>query len=527
MVELSQERDLETLRQISLLLDRENQRLITKTLELTAEVARLQGLANPEQLQLAVLQDLQQRRAHVFQDPAAAPSSTASKRPATPGHGPRPQPTLPVVEIRHELSPDKHQCPACGGELQEMTGQAETSERITTVKLTYQVEHHVRQKYRCRCNGAVITAPGPAQVLPGSRYAPEFGVGVAIAKYADHLPLERQVKMMAREGLRVDSQTLWDQLHAMARHLEPSYDALGRQVLAASVINVDETRWPIMGSAAPAKGTVWGIRSPTIAFYRILPGKSADEGRQILAGYRGIVVADGFAVYEVLACEGPTFTLTHCWAHAKRKYDEIAEHWPVACAEIDSLIGELYAIERLVPGPFPGDADAQTLRRQLRQERSRPTLDRIWQWATVQVGLPRSDFGKAVRYMLERWEGLTRFVEDPQIPVDNNSIERSLRSPVVGRKNHYGSRSWRGTQVAALFYTLCETAKLTGVDARAYLHRALYAAIAQPGTVTLPSDLLVSTPTTSLAFGPRPQIPDRLQAAARGPARESGKCPDE
>jgi transposase len=497
VVELTKEQDLETLRQISLLLDRENQRLITKTLELTAELARLRGLPNAEQLQLAVLEDLQQRRAHLFQpDPSRSnDASTPSQRAPQPGHGPRSQPTLPIVEIRHELPADGRQCPACGGELTEMSGQTEESDRITTVKLTYQVEHHVRQKYRCACNGAVVTAPGPAQVLAGARYAPEFGVGVAVAKYADHLPLERQVRMMAREGLIVDSQTLWDQLNAIARHLEPTYEALARRALKAPVINVDETRWAIMGSPKPAAGTVWGVRTPTISFYRILPGKSSDEGRQVLADYHGIVVVDGFAVYEVLARDGPGFTLAHCWAHTKRKYDDVATQWPSACAEIGALIGELYAIERLVPGPFPGDAPAQALRQQLRTDRSKPVLDRIWQWATVQVGLPRSDFGKAVRYMLERWAGLTRFADDPRIPLDNNSAERALRGPVIGRKNHYGSRSRRGTEVAALFYTLCETAKLVGLDPHAYLLRALYTAIAKPGAVTLPDDFLASTPT--------------------------------
>jgi transposase len=425
VVELTKEQDLETLRQISLLLDRENQRLITKTLELTAELARLRGLPNAEQLQLEVLEDLQQRRAHLFQpDPSrSSDAATPPTRAPQPGHGPRPQPPLPIVEIRHELPADARQCPACGGELTEMTGQTEDSDRITTVKLIYQVEHHVRQKYRCACNGAVVTAPGPAQVLAGARYAPEFGVGVAVAKYADHLPLERQVRMMAREGLIVDSQTLWDQLNAIARHLEPTYEALGRRALEAPVINVDETRWDIMGSPKPAAGTVWGVRTPTVSFYRILPGKSTDEGRQVLADYRGIIVVDGFAVYEVLARDGPGFTLAHCWAHTKRKYDDVATQWPSACAEIGGLIGELYAIERLVPGPFPGDATAQALRHQLRTERSKPLLDRIWQWATEQVGLPRSDFGKAVRYMLERWAGLTRFADDPRIPLDNNSID--------------------------------------------------------------------------------------------------------
>jgi transposase len=489
MVELTHERDVDTLRQISRLLDRENQRLIAKNLQLTAELARLRGVTDPAQLELALRQQLEQARAQVFARETRPPVAEAP-RAARPGHGPRVQPALPSVDIRHELAPDQRACPAGGGDVTAMVGQYETSERVTTVKLTYHLEHHLRQKYRCGCNGAVVTAPGPTQLVPGGRYAPAFAVGVAVAKYADHLPLERQVRMMAREGLIVESQTLWDQLNALARHLEPTYEALGRRALEAPVINVDETRWAIMGSAKPAAGTVWTVRTPAASCYRILPGKSAEEGRQVLGGYRGTVVADGFAVYDVLARDGPGFTLAHCWAHAKRKYGDIADQWPVACGEISALIGELYAIERLVPGTFPGDTAAQAARQHLRRERAQPVLDRIWHWATVQVGLPRSDFGKAVRYMLERWDGLTRFLTDPRIPLDNNAAERALRGPVVGRKNHYGSRSLRGTQVAALFYTLCESARLLGIDAHAYLHQAVQAALATPGTVTLPDALL-------------------------------------
>jgi transposase len=110
------------------------------------------------------------------------------------------------------------------------------------------------------------------------------------------------------------------------------------------------------------------------------------------------------------------------------------------------------------------------------------------------VGLPRSDFGKAVRYMLKRWTGLTRFVENGRIPLDNNAAERALRGPVVGRKNHYGSRSMRGTHVAALFYTLCETATLVGIDPYAYLLHALYATVATRGAITYPDDLLSQQP---------------------------------
>jgi transposase len=168
-----------------------------------------------------------------------------------------------------------------------------------------------------------------------------------------------------------------------------------------------------MNAMTPAKGTVWTVRSPTVSFYRMLPGKSADEGRQVLNGYRGTVVADGFVVYDVLARDGPAFTLTHCWSHAKRKYEKITEHWPVACAEIGALIGELYAIERLVRGAVSGRpggaAPATTTAPGTVAARARSDLA----VGNGAVGLPRSDFGKAVRYMLERWAGLTRFVDDP------------------------------------------------------------------------------------------------------------------
>ena len=202
------------------------------------------------------------------------------------------------------------------------------------------------------------------------------------------------------------------------------------------------------------------------------------------------VVVDGFAVYEVLARDGLGLVLAPCWAHTKRKYEDSADQWPIACADIRALIGELYAIERLVPGPFPGDASAQRLRQQLRKERSRPILVRIWQWATVQVGLPRSDFGKAVRYMLKSWAGLTRFVEDPRIPLDNNAAERALRASSAARITMGLARS-----VEPRSPPLCETARLVGVDPRAYLLRAVYAAIGRPGTVTFPEDLLASTLT--------------------------------
>jgi transposase len=198
-------------------------------------------------------------------------------------------------------------------------------------------------------------------------------------------------------------------------------------------------------------------------------------------------MADGYGVYSALSRDGPSFKLVHCWAHVRRKYVEIEEHFPSESAQMLDLIGELYKVERRVNDEVP--EDGLRLRAELRDERSRKIVQQIEEWAREQRPLPRSGLGKAISYMLGLWPGLTAFLNDPRIPLDNNGIERGLRGVVLGRKNHYGSRSRRGTEVAAILYTLFESAKLSGVEPKGYVLKATHAAIARPGTATLPDEL--------------------------------------
>jgi transposase len=128
----------------------------------------------------------------------------------------------------------------------------------------------------------------------------------------------------------------------------------------------------------------------------------------------------------------------------------------------------------------------------LRAKQSKPVLAEIRTWLMTQRALPRSALGKAIAYTGGLWPGLVRFLGDPKIPLDTNSVERALRGVAVGRENHYGSRSERGTRVAALFYSLIESAKLSGVEPRAYLREATLRAVRNPGTVTLARDLTLS-----------------------------------
>ena len=117
------------------------------------------------------------------------------------------------------------------------------SEEISVVQRRFVVVKRRRLKYRCRCNGAVVTAPAAPRLIPGGRYSSMFAVDVAISKYLDHAPLERQRRIMARQGLNVSTQTLWDQIEALGRVLEPSYEALRERVFSAPVVYADESHW--------------------------------------------------------------------------------------------------------------------------------------------------------------------------------------------------------------------------------------------------------------------------------------------
>ena len=494
MVRIEQEKDIEILRQVALKLARENQQLIDRIKELSRELSRLRGAeAVKAQTELDLLKELLARREHaLFGDSSEkrrSPVERAETTGSAPrrGHGPRPQPELPIIEQVHELPETQRECPVCGGTLAEMGDQCEESEEITVVERRFVLVKQRRKKYRCRCNASVVTAPGPPKLQPGSRYSPEFAVEVAASKYLDHQPLERQARIMKREGLSIDSQTLWDQINVLAHHLEPTYEALGQRVLASELIGADETYWRLMGSHARKRWWVWGLAGEDAVVYKILDSRSEASAGKLLAGYRGIVMADGYGAYTALARAGPSFKLVHCWAHVRRKYVEIEEHYPSESARMVDLIGELYEVERRV-NEAPSE-ERLRLRGELRDECSRKIIKQIGEWAREQKPLPRSGLGKAISYMLGLWPGLTAFLDDPRIPLDNNGIERGMRGVVLGRKNHYGSRSRRGTEVAAILYTLFESAKLCGVEPKGYVLRATHTAIAQPGTVTLPREL--------------------------------------
>jgi transposase len=502
MLRIEQIEDKDALKQAALLLDRENAKLHKKIVELTEENARLKGQdPTAAQLQLLYLQELLASRERALfgdkserrqgEETSEKTSDADVKTKPKTGHGPKPQPKLPVIEREHALDDADRACPKCGGTLTEIPGQTEDSDSVTVVERRFVIVKDKRKKYRCACNGCIETAPGPPKLTSrkdarGRRYSIEFAVEVAIAKYCDHLPLERQVKIMQREGLDIDSQTLWDQSEALARVFRPHDDALERLVLSDPMLGADESWWRLMEKKKSAKWWAWAIAGHNAVHYKILDSRSQVAARAVLGDYAGVVVADGYSAYEALAKPdgGGKFTLAHCWAHVRRKFVDAEDNYPGPCREMLDLIRDLYLVERKANGD-PGQLAA------LRHTESRPIVEKIQARAIDYYAqtLPESGLGKAIKYMLRLWPGLKRFLDDPTIPLDNNATERALRGLVLGRKNHYGSRSKRGTEVAALFYGLIETAKLVGVEPRQYLLEAAVAAITR-NAVLLPHDLL-------------------------------------
>ena len=509
MSKVTEIRDPKTLQEVASHLEKTVIRQHKEIAKLRLDNARLRGQDVSPQMELELLKEqLEAMKRSMFGTSSERRPEDSSnddqkkdkgeKKPKS-GHGPRSQPDLPIEKVVHTLALDERTCSFCGGEVKEMGEQFEESEEITVVSLEYKILHHRRQKYRCSCNAQVVTAPGPVKLTPGGRYSIDFAAQVAENKYLDHLPLERQVRAMARNGLVIDSQTLWDQIEKLAQYLQPTYEALCKQAFEAGVIYADETRWQMMTKNKSCRWWAWCVASDKIATYRIFSNRSQNAAEKMLGEYGKIAMTDGYATYDALVKSGkanPNLTIAHCWAHVRRKFIEAEDAYPELSKPAIAMIKDLYRIEKKILGITADMPDNERkkyleLRHKIRQEESRPKIDEIRNWAFEHLPntLPQSKMGRALNYMLKLWPGLTVFLDKPEVPLDNNAAERALRGVVVGRKNHYGSRSKRGTEVAALFYTMMETAKLSGIDARAYLREAATRAIQKPGAITLPTYL--------------------------------------
>jgi len=394
------------------------------------------------------------------QDEPPSASASGSAKP----HGRKPLPRhLKRERIEHDLPEAEKHCAQCDQDLRRIG--EEVSERYEYIPAQMKVIEDACFTYACACT--VKTDAKPVQPIEKSTAGASLLAQVIVAKYANHLPLHRQAKMFGRHGVDLPDQTLCGWVAQCATLLEPLYERLKRFVLASKVVGTDDTPVKVLDRELPQarKGRIWpyvGDRDHVAAVYDYTATRERAGPEEFLKTYRGYLQADAYVAYDAFFTRPERgMAEVGCWAHARRHFHQALENDSARMRTVLLFIAQLYGIERT--------ARERSLRgeqlRLLREHGSRPVLERLHAYL-LQIReelLPKSEAGQVVAYTLKNWTALTRYLENPDLSIDNNHTERALRCFAVGRNNWTFFGSDRGGRTAAMlrsFVTSCELVKL-------------------------------------------------------------------
>jgi transposase len=420
---------------------------------------------------------------------AAAKSTTTipaheRKRPVKkplPAHLPRERVVVPGPEA----------CSCCGGARLSKLGE-DVTETLEVIPRQWKVIQTVREKFTCRDCEAISQSPVPFHAIPRGSAGPNLLAMVLFEKYGQHQPLNRQAERYAREGVEIPLSTLADHVGSCCFALTPLFKRIEAHVLAAERLHGDDTTVPVLAKGGCDTGRCWvyvrndqpfGGTAPPAALFHYSRDRGGVHPRTHLATYAGILQADAYSGYGKLydpARQPGTVTEALCWAHSRRKLFELAdiattvkkrsqgkpEHFisPLALEGV-RRIDDLFEIERDINGKGAAERLA------VRQQHSRPLVDDLHAWMIENRAklASKNPVAKAMDYMLKRWSGFARFLDDGRIDLSNNAAERALRGIAMGRKSWLFAGSDRGGQRAAIMYSLIVTAKMNDVDPQAWL----------------------------------------------------------
>jgi transposase len=407
-----------------------------------------------------------------------AAQSKADAIPNKPRRMPLPA-NLPRIEVRHE--PESTTC-GCGCQLRRIG--EDVSEKLDYTPGVFTVERHVRGKWVCARCETLIQAPVPAQVIDKGIPTAGLLAQVLVAKYGDHLPLYRQEGIFGRAGFAIPRSTLAQWVGMCGVQLQPVVDALKEQMLRHRVMHADETPVAMLspGKGKTQRAYLWtycpgAFEDLKAVVYDFADSRAGEHARDFLGDWRGQLVCDDFTGYKALFAQG--VTELGCMAHARRKfYDLHAASKSEIAQDALQYIGQLYEIEREAQQLAPDE------RLDIRQQQARPVAEALHAWMTQQrVRVSEgSAIAKALDYSLRRWVALTRYLDDPQVPIDNNWCENQIRPIAIGRNNWLFAGSLRAGRRAAAAMSLIQSAKLNGHDPHAYLKDVLTRLPTQPAS---------------------------------------------
>lgn len=387
---------------------------------------------------------------------------------------------LPRVRVEVDLDPSQKVCSIHNVSLEKI-GETVT-EKLEIVPSSVHIVEEAVLRYQCPCCSAdglkVVAAERAPDLIPKSFATPSLLAYITVAKYEDALPLYRQEKIFDRLSIGLDRTTMARWMIATAEACQPLINLMQDDLLETPVVHCDET--PVQVLKEPnrrpeQKSYMWCLArqgdSPIILF-RYFEKRDKKAVENLLAGYAGVLVCDGYKVYDSLAMSEDC-TVAGCMAHCRRKFfaaekaaNQAGTKGVKAIASTAlGFIRQLYAIEKSIKGEDP----SQILK--FRTEKSVPILATFHKWLEEQatVVLPKSPTGKAISYTINQWAKLNYYASDGAVPIDNNYLEGHLRPFVVGRKNWMFSASVRGADASASLYSLTESAKANGIQPYAYL----------------------------------------------------------
>lgn len=380
-------------------------------------------------------------------------------------------PNVPVREIPITIVPAP-ECGVCSKQMSD-SGMTEDSEQLTVIPKKFEILRYKRSIYRCSCQSCMVTAPAPTKIVPGSTYSNEMIVDVVLSKYCDLIPIERYVGMAKRAGLAdLPPHSLIDLTHKFAAFVKDVYQLIKAGILKARVLSADETPHKMLEGSEKKSWYLWGFSTPTLCFLECHDTRSGDVASEILLNSCcEVLVSDVYSGYgkairmsnKVRQSTGKNLIENgNCNAHARRYFYKPRMQYPEANFYLDHY-HEIYQLNAEAKGKPPNEV--LELRSQMKSH-----FEVMKTRATEE--LPRypsgSKYKKALSYYLENYVGLTLFLNDPEVPIDNNAQERLLRSHVVGRKTWYGTHSEQGAETAAILFSIVETCKLNGVNPREY-----------------------------------------------------------
>jgi transposase len=372
--------------------------------------------------------------------------------------------------IVHDLADSEKHCDGCGKDLRLIA--EESSERYEYIPASIKVIEDVRLKYACDCT--VKTADKPAQPIEKSTAGASMLAQVIVSKFADHQPLHRQEQLFRRQGVGISRKTMGGWLPAVAELFDPLYLAAKKLLFESKVIGTDDTGVKVLDRKLPfaRTGRIWpyvGDADHPVVIYDYTPTRGRDGPAQFLNGYIGYLQADAYCVYDAFFKPVRGLTEVGCMMHARRYFYKALDSDQQRMGKALHLIARLYAVEDRAKG-LAGEE-----RLAVRKQLSAPVIAKLHQYLLEirDEVLPKSPAGKAVRYALNQWEALTRFLEDGDLEIDNGATERANRGIAIGRNNWVFFGSDAGGKTAAVLLSFIATCKRNAVEPFAWFRDVL------------------------------------------------------